>query len=102
MVAAAVKNSQETSPRKKVGGARPGSGRKPVTGFREFARRTVMDPEVLAAIAGRAKVDPEYALKLAEAGFGRPPQALDVAFSGPSRIEVAFGAAAHAVGLDDE
>ena len=63
----------------KNGGARPGAGRKPTAvGFRQWCRDVVMQPEVLEALAERALYDTDFALKVAEHGFGRPPQSLDV------------------------
>ena len=69
------------------GGRRAGAGRKPVTAnpdfrFREWCRAVVARPEVREGIAARAETDPEFALKVAEHGFGRPPQSLDVKVGG--------------------
>jgi len=49
-----------------------------VTGFREFCRDVVSDPKVQAKIRRQALANPDFALRVAEHGFGRPPQALDV------------------------
>ena len=69
----------------KNGGARPGAGRKPTAvGFRQWCRDVVMRPEVLQALEERALTDTEFALKVAEHGFGRPPQALDIKVGGDS------------------
>ena len=51
-----------------------------VVGFREFCRSVVSDPRVQAKIQETALANPEFALRLAEHGYGRPPQALDVKF----------------------
>ena len=61
------------------GGRRVGSGRKQeAAGFRQWCRHLFNDPKVRAAVRKRAKEDPEFALRIAEHGWGRPPQALDV------------------------
>ena len=61
------------------GGARAGAGRKSLKfGFREWCRKIVMDKEVQAEIMRECRCDPNFALKVAEHGFGRPGQALDV------------------------
>ena len=61
------------------GGARKGAGRKTLKfGFRKWCREVVMDKEVQEQIKAEAKTNPHFALKLAEHGFGRPPQSLDV------------------------
>lgn len=49
-----------------------------VVGFREFCRNVVSHPEVKAKIEAAARANPEFALRVAEHGYGRPPQALDV------------------------
>jgi hypothetical protein len=49
-----------------------------VVGFRAWCRAVVERPEVRAALERYALENPEFALRLAEHGFGRPPQALDV------------------------
>lgn len=54
------------------------SGKIHVTGFRQRMRDVALLPEVLQGIIDRAKEDPEFALKCAEHGFGRPPQAMDI------------------------
>jgi len=62
-----------------MAGVKGRSGRKPErTGWREWCRSIVLDPEVQSNIAAEAKRNPELALKLAEHGFGRPSQALDL------------------------
>lgn len=61
-----------------------------------------MDPEVLANLMEAARTDPMVALKLAEHGFGRPPQALDVKVEGPQRIVVIDGGEIEGVGQDDD
>ena len=61
------------------GGKRNGAGRKPTRfGFRSWCRDIVLGDDVLKGIADKAKTDPEFALRLAEHGFGRPPQSLDI------------------------
>ena len=65
------------------GGKRSGAGRKTLKfGFRQFCREIINDPEVQAAIKEQAKADPFFALKVAEHGFGRPPQSLDLTVGG--------------------
>ena len=61
------------------GGRRPGAGR-PVeaVGFRSWCRAVMERPEIRAAIERHAREDPWFALKIAEHGYGRPPQSLDV------------------------
>ena len=49
--------------------------------FREFCRTVVADPQVQSRIQEAARANPEFALRVAEHGFGRPPQALDVTIS---------------------
>ena len=49
-----------------------------VIGWRDFCRTVVSDPRVQAKIQETALANPEFALRLAEHGYGRPPQALDV------------------------
>jgi hypothetical protein len=62
-----------------VGGKGSGNKGKPhVTGYRQKMRDITLLPEVLEGIVARAKLDPEFALKCAEHGFGRAPQALDI------------------------
>ena len=62
-----------------MGGKGSGRGGKPnATGFRQKMRDLALDPDVIESIIARAKVDPEFALKCAEHGFGRAPQALDI------------------------
>jgi len=61
------------------GGKRDGAGRpREVVAFREFCRTVVSDPAVQRKIKETAKKNPDFALRVAEHGFGRPPQALDV------------------------
>jgi hypothetical protein len=61
------------------GGKRPGAGRKPLRkGWQEFCREVVRDKKVQAKIKAAAEADPQFALKLAEHGFGRPSQALQI------------------------
>lgn len=47
-------------------------------GFRDFCRRTVMSRLVRLSLIRRARIDPEFALKLAKHGFGAEPQAVQV------------------------
>ena len=47
-------------------------------GFRDFCRRTVMSRLVRLGLIRRARLDPEFALKLAKHGFGAEPQAVQV------------------------
>lgn len=77
------------------GGKRIGAGRPNTTGvksfgFRDWCRRVVTDPAVQALMAAQAATDPDFALKLAEHGFGRPCQAIEV--SGPSRGPIRYRA----------
>jgi hypothetical protein len=46
--------------------------------FRAWCRDLIAEPKVRAAVAKRARTDPDFALRVAEHGFGRPPQSLDV------------------------
>jgi hypothetical protein len=46
--------------------------------FREFCRDIITRPEVLAALEAEAIKNPQFALKLAEHGIGRPFQAVYV------------------------
>ena len=46
-----------------------------VKGFRGWCRKVVEDPKVRAAMERAALESPEFALKIAEHGYGRPPQA---------------------------
>lgn len=75
------------------GGRRPGAGRKclPST-WREWCRAVVNDPAVRKAILERAKRDPEFALRVADHGFGRPPQALGVTVSGDAKKPLVYQA----------
>jgi len=62
-----------------VAGVKGRSGRKPdATGFRAWAREVVDRESTRQLIADKANVDPDYALRLCEHAYGRPPQALDV------------------------
>lgn len=69
-----------------MAGVKGRSGRKnrppEVIGFRDFCRNVIANPKVQAGITRRALRDPEFALRVAEHGFGRPPQALDVKIGG--------------------
>lgn len=59
----------------------PGSGSRTgpkATGFRQKMRDIALLPTVLDKILKHAQEDPEFALRVAEHGFGRPPQALDI------------------------
>jgi len=61
------------------GGKRAGAGRKPsATSFRQWCKDVWADPVVQENLLARAKESPEFALKIAEHGFGRPPQALQI------------------------
>lgn len=46
--------------------------------FREFCREVCADPVVQAKIQEAARENPEFALRVAEHGFGRPPQSLAI------------------------
>ena len=64
------------------------------------ARAFFVDPEIQQNIVEAAKTDPLFALKLAEHGWGRPPQSLAVDVTdkrqlGVYRAEFADGAAVH-------
>ncbi len=74
-----------------MAGKKGRSGRKSfVTGFREFCRGVVMDPDLQEKMKKRAQEDMDYALKLAEHGFGRPPQALDLKVAGDNLAPLAL------------
>lgn len=61
------------------GGKRAGSGPKRKRGaFACFAREIVLTPEVQAVIKAKALESADFALRLAEHGFGRPSQALHI------------------------
>ena len=65
-----------------MAGVKGRSGRKasPLTQeWREFCRDVTASEAVRALIRSKAETDPDYALKIAEAAHGRPPQALDIA-----------------------
>lgn len=88
----------------KNGGARPGAGRKRVEfRFRRWCREVFVDPEIQENIKRAAKEDPLFALKLAEHGWGRPPQSLTVDVDdkrqGEFRAEFADGASVHPAAL---
>lgn len=55
---------------------------KEATGFRAWARAVTLSEKVLACIQRKAEKDPVFALKLAEHGFGRPRQGLDIEVAG--------------------
>jgi hypothetical protein len=75
-----------------MAGVKGRSGRRPqATGFRDWCRRIALDPEVQKGIEQEAKENPEFALKVAEHGFGRPPQSLDVSVTRPDRYVIAWG-----------
>ena len=78
---------------------RPGkSGRRPqATGFRDWCRRIALDPKVQKAIKAEAETDPWFALKVAEHGFGRPPQSLDVKVEA-TPVRYAFDVPAYSAG----
>ena len=71
------------------GGRRPGSGRPRVEfRWRRWAREAFSKhPEIQQNLIEAAKVDPNIALKLAEHGWGRPPQSLTVDSTKTERIE---------------
>jgi len=58
-----------------------------VIGWRDFCRTVVSDPRVQAKIQETALANPEFALRLAEHGYGRPPQALDVKVANEGPLE---------------
>ena len=72
-----------------AGNARSGRrNRDPVViGWRDFCRKVVSDPAVQAKIKSTALENPEFALRLAEHGYGRPPQALDVKVANDRPLE---------------
>lgn len=75
------------------GGRRKGAGRKTtVTGWRQWCRDTVLSPEVQQVMLDRALKDADFALRLAEAGFGRPPQAMDLKVSGDEASPLVYKA----------
>lgn len=62
-----------------MAGVKGRSGRKPdTTGYRAWCRSVVDRDTVRSLIAAKAESDPDYALRLCEHAYGRPPQALDV------------------------
>ena len=63
------------------------------TDFRQRCRDIVLSPKVWKGIAARARRDPEFAMRVAEHGFGRPTQAVSLDQAGPLtvRIEYASG-----------
>lgn len=70
------------------GGKRTGAGRpKEVLGWRDFCRSVIGDPRIQAAIKARALRNPDFALRVAEQGYGRPPQALDVSHRSEGPLE---------------
>ena len=67
-----------------MAGKKGRSGRKPsATGYRAWCREVADRDDIRAAILGKAQQDPDFALKVAEHGYGRPPQALDVSTPKP-------------------
>jgi hypothetical protein len=83
-----------------MAGKKGRSGRKSyVQGFRDFCREVVLSEQVREKMRAEAEENPDYALKLAEHGFGRPPQSMDLKVSGDAdqplvyRAEFADGGA---------
>jgi len=72
-----------------AGNARSGRrNRDPIViGWRDFCRSVVSDPAVQAKIKATALESPDFALRLAEHGYGRPPQALDVKVANDGPLE---------------
>lgn len=73
-----------------MAGVKGRSGRKRdpnIIGFRDFCRSVVSDPKVQAKIHATALANADFALRLAEHGYGRPPQALDVKVGSSSPLE---------------
>ena len=86
------------------GGPRPGV--KDRGEFRKWCRAVISDPKIRKALQKRAQEDTDFALKLAEHGFGRPgPQIVDdsdnniLLAGGP--INISIGAVIPSVGLED-
>lgn len=76
-----------------MAGKKGRSGRKPeATGYRAWCRSVADRPEIRAKILARALEDPDFALRLAEHGYGRPPQALDVRLEGDSDSPLCYRA----------
>lgn len=46
--------------------------------FRKWCRKVALDPDVQELMHRTAKENPEFALKVCEHAYGRPPQALDI------------------------
>lgn len=46
--------------------------------FRKWCRKVAADPEVQKLMHDTARENPEFALKVCEHAYGRPPQALDI------------------------
>jgi len=64
-----------------MAGVKGRSGNKPkalTIAFRDFCRRVINEPEVLAVLEAEALANPMFALRLAEFGIGRPFQAVYV------------------------
>ena len=67
------------------GGRRQGSGKKAIAGkFRSTCREIVESEKVQKLFRDTAETDAHFALKLAEHGWGRPPQSLDIKVAGDS------------------
>lgn len=58
--------------------------------FRDWCRNVATSPIVQKTIRKRAQTDAEFALKVAEHGFGRPPQSLDVNLPASKQGGLAF------------
>lgn len=89
-----------------MAGVKGRSGRKQaVTGFRAWCREVGLSRTVKANIIRRARHDPEFALKLLEHGFGRPPQSLDVKVQRENTYRIAWpssdGETVHTTALPD-
>ena len=83
------------------GGRKPkGSTAKSNPGFRGWCRAVVEQPAVRKLIEAEARTNPEFALRVAEHGYGRPPQALDVRTNDGKPIvhQVTFGGLASPAG----
>lgn len=46
--------------------------------FRAWCKKVALDPVVQKLMHETAKTNPEFALKVCEHAYGRPPQALDI------------------------
>ncbi len=58
--------------------------------YRQWCRDVVLDETVLAKLKARAQEDADFALRLAEHGFGRAPQALQVSLESHEKKEFIY------------